>query len=85
MFPHGEVIIKIRRLIMMLQYLDTIIAFTVIMLGVSLLITIITQMISALFGYRGINLFWGLKTERRFKSRMSLFLVETVFLGERSV
>jgi hypothetical protein len=62
MFPHGEVIIKIRRLIMMLQYLDTIIAFTVIMLGVSLLITILTQMISALFGYRGTYLLWGLKT-----------------------
>lgn len=47
---------------MMLQYLDTIIAFTVIMLGVSLLITILTQMISALLGYRGTNLLWGLKT-----------------------
>jgi len=46
----------------MLQYLDTIIAFAVIMLGVSLLITILTQMISALLGCRGTNLLWGLKT-----------------------
>jgi hypothetical protein len=47
---------------MMLQYLDTIIAFAVIMLGVSLLITILNQMISALLGYRGTNLLWGIKT-----------------------
>ncbi len=47
---------------MMLQYLDTIIAFAVIMLGISLLITILTQMISAFLGYRGTNLLWGLKT-----------------------
>jgi hypothetical protein len=46
----------------MLQYLDTIIAFAVIMLGVSLLITILNQMISALLGYRGTNLLWGIKT-----------------------
>ena len=46
---------------MMLQYLDTIIAFAVIMLGVSLLITILIQMISALLGSRGTNLLWGLK------------------------
>jgi hypothetical protein len=47
---------------MMLQYLDTIIAFSVIILGVSLLITILNQMISALIGYRGTNLLWGIKT-----------------------
>lgn len=46
----------------MLQYLDTIIAFAVIMLGVSLLIMIMNQMISALLGYRGTNLLWGIKT-----------------------
>ena len=40
----------------MLHYLDTIIAFVVILLGVSLLITILNQMISALLGYRGTNL-----------------------------
>jgi hypothetical protein len=61
LFLQGETNIKIRRLIMMLQYLDTIIAFTVIMLGISLLITVLTQMISALLGYRGVNLLWGLK------------------------
>jgi len=47
---------------MTLEYLDTVIAFAVIMLGVSLLITIFTQMASALFGLRGTNLLWGLKT-----------------------
>ncbi len=47
---------------MMLQYLDTIVAFAVVMLGVSLLITILTQMISTLLGYRGTNLLWGIKT-----------------------
>jgi hypothetical protein len=46
----------------MLQYLDTIIAFAVIMLGVSLLITILNQIISALLGYRGTNLLWGIQT-----------------------
>jgi len=47
---------------MTLEYLDTVIAFAVVMLGVSLLITILTQMVSALFGLRGTNLLWGLKT-----------------------
>jgi hypothetical protein len=46
----------------MLHYLDTIIAFVVILLGVSLLITILNQMISALLGYRGTNLLWGIRT-----------------------
>jgi hypothetical protein len=46
----------------MLRYLDTVIAFAVVMLGVSLLITVVTQMISALFGLRGTNLKWGLQT-----------------------
>jgi len=46
----------------MLQYLDTIIAFVVIILGVSLFITILNQMISTLLGYRGTNLLWGIKT-----------------------
>jgi hypothetical protein len=47
---------------MILEYLDTIIAFVVILLGVSLLITILNQMISALLGYRGTNLLWGIQT-----------------------
>lgn len=46
----------------MLQYLDTVIAFVVILLGVSLIITIFNQMISALLGYRGTNLLWGIRT-----------------------
>jgi len=47
---------------MTLEYLDTVIAFGVVMLGVSLLITILTQMASGLFGLRGTNLLWGLRT-----------------------
>jgi hypothetical protein len=46
----------------MLAYLDTLIGFAVIMLGASLVITVLTQMISALFSHRGANLLWGLET-----------------------
>ena len=46
----------------MLAYLDTLIGFAVVMLGASLLITILTQMISALVSHRGANLRWGLET-----------------------
>jgi hypothetical protein len=46
----------------MLVYLDTLIGFSVVMLLVSLLITILTQMVSALVNHRGSNLRWGLKT-----------------------
>jgi len=46
----------------MLGYLDTLIGFAVVMLVISLLITILTQMISALINHRGSNLRWGLKT-----------------------
>ena len=44
----------------MLGYLDTVIAFSVLMLGISLLITILNQAISAFFAHRGANLAWGL-------------------------
>jgi hypothetical protein len=47
---------------MTLEHLDTIIAFVVIITGVSLLITTLTQMVSALLGLRGSNLRWGIKT-----------------------
>jgi hypothetical protein len=47
---------------MTLDRLDTIIAFAVVMLGVSLLITIATQIISSFLGLRGSNLLWGIKT-----------------------
>jgi hypothetical protein len=47
---------------MTLDRLDTVIAFAVIMLGVSLLITVLTQMVSAFFGLRGSNLVWGVTT-----------------------
>jgi hypothetical protein len=46
----------------MLAYLDTLIGFAVVMLGASLLITILTQMISSLLSHRGANLRWGLET-----------------------
>ena len=46
----------------MLAYLDTFIGFAVVMLGASLLITVLTQMVSALFSHRGANLRWGLET-----------------------
>ncbi len=46
----------------MLAYLDTLIGFGVVMLVISLLITILTQIVSALVNHRGCNLLWGLKT-----------------------
>jgi hypothetical protein len=45
----------------MLDSLDTLIAFVLIMLGVSLLITIAVQMVSAAFNLRDLNLAQGLK------------------------
>jgi len=47
---------------MTLDHLDTIISFVVIITGVSLLITSLTQMVSALLGLRGTNLRWGIET-----------------------
>jgi hypothetical protein len=47
---------------MTLEHLDTVISFVVIIAGVSLLITTLTQMVSALLGSRGSNLQWGIKT-----------------------
>jgi hypothetical protein len=41
---------------MTLQHLDTVIAFAVVMLGVSLVITVGTQLVVGLFGLRGTNL-----------------------------
>ena len=46
----------------MLRYMDVIIAFAVIMLGLSLVITLLNQMISAFLSYRGSNLRWGIQT-----------------------
>lgn len=46
---------------MSLEHLDTFIAFATVMLGLSLIITTLTQMVSALLGLRGTNLLWGLK------------------------
>ena len=46
----------------MLQYLDTVIAFVVILLGVSLFITILNQLMLTLLGSRGANLLWGITT-----------------------
>ena len=47
---------------MTLEHLDTVIAFVVILAGVSLLVTIFTQTISGLLGLRGTNLLWGIET-----------------------
>lgn len=44
----------------MLSYLDTLIGFSVVMLGISLIITVLNQLVSALFAHRGSNLRWGL-------------------------
>src|SRR5262245_35648019 len=46
----------------MLEKLDALIAFAVVMLGLSLIVTILTQITSATLGLRGSNLLWGLKT-----------------------
>ncbi len=45
----------------MLAYLDTLIGFSVVMLAISLLITMLTQAASAAFSHRGSNLRWGLQ------------------------
>jgi hypothetical protein len=47
---------------MTLEHIDTIIALVAILSGVSLLITILTQMFSDLLSLRGKHLQWGLKT-----------------------
>jgi len=44
---------------MILEHFDTIFAFVVIITSVSLLVTTLTQMASALLGLRGTNLRWG--------------------------
>jgi hypothetical protein len=45
----------------MIAYLDTLIGFSVLMLGISLLITILNQIISSLLAHRGSNMRWGLE------------------------
>ena len=45
----------------MLEKLDTLIAFAVVMLGVSLIITILTQIVASFLGLRGSNLLWGIE------------------------
>jgi hypothetical protein len=45
----------------MLERLDTLVAFATVMLGVSLLITILNQMIASLFGYRATYMKDGIK------------------------
>jgi hypothetical protein len=44
----------------MLEYLDALIGLAAIMLGLSLIVTIVNQMLSSLLGLRGRNLQWGL-------------------------
>src|SRR5207249_8222856 len=47
---------------MTLKHLDTVLAFVLIMTGVGLLVTTLTQMASAALGLRGTNLRWGIET-----------------------
>ncbi len=47
---------------MTLEHLDTLISFVAILTGVSLIVTTLTQAISALVGLRGRNLLWGVQT-----------------------
>ena len=47
---------------MTLQHLDILIGFATVMLGVSLLITVLIQLISGFLGLRGTNLRWGIRT-----------------------
>lgn len=47
---------------MALEHFDSIFGFVVVIAGVSLLVTTLTQMIAALFGLRGTHLSWGIKT-----------------------
>src|SRR5690349_18133464 len=46
----------------MLGQLDTFIAFVVVILGVSLLNTVLNHILTAAIGLRGVNLRWGLET-----------------------
>jgi hypothetical protein len=46
----------------MLGQLDTFIAFVVVILGISLLITVLNHIATALLGLRGSNLRWGIET-----------------------
>jgi hypothetical protein len=43
----------------MLQHVDTMIGFSVVMLLLSLLITVLVQWVSAILNLRGVNLLWG--------------------------
>jgi hypothetical protein len=47
---------------MTLEHFDTILAFVLVITGVSLLITALNQMVSAVLGLRGTHLRWGIKT-----------------------
>ena len=47
---------------MTLQHIDTVIGFVVVMLLLSMLITVLVQMVIAVLGLRGANLLWGVKT-----------------------
>src|SRR5689334_10999666 len=47
---------------MTLEHFDTILAFVLVITGVSLLITALNQMVSAVLGLRGTHLLWGVKT-----------------------
>lgn len=46
----------------MLQYFDMAMAFAAVMLGVSVLVTALTQVVNMILGLRGKSLLWGLET-----------------------
>lgn len=54
----------------MLEHLDTLIAFAAVMLGLSLLVTVLTQMVTTSFGLRRSNLEWGLQRLLEFTSQL---------------
>ena len=67
----------------MLDSLDTLIAFVLIMLVVSLLITIVVQMCAALLNLRGWNLLMGLRNYfRRNRTRHYQTSCQSVFCNQ---
>jgi len=66
---------------MLLEHLDTIIAFAVTMLLLSLIITTLVQMVAGLFNLRGQNLLWG--TEQILKQLDPRLEAEARGLAER--
>src|ERR1700730_3160204 len=47
---------------MTLEHFDSIFAFVIVITGISLIVTALNQMVSALLGLRGTHLRWGIQT-----------------------